>query len=54
MYWALSANTDGHGIVPDGFDLKIAGDAQFPCTVLLCTPVLVVLGCHYGQFTANL
>jgi len=28
-------NADGHGIVRDGFDLKIAGDAQFPCTVLL-------------------
>ena len=50
----LVHNADGHGIVPDGFDLKIACDAQFPCTVLLCTPVLVVLGCHYGQFTANL
>jgi hypothetical protein len=31
----ILANADGHGIVPDGFDLKIAGGAQFPCTVLL-------------------
>ena len=29
------ANADGHGIVPDGFDLKIAVDAKFLCTVLL-------------------
>ena len=27
--------SDGHGIVTDGFDLEIRGDAQFPCTVLL-------------------
>jgi hypothetical protein len=33
---AVSFNADGHGIVPDGFDLKIAVDTQFPCTVLLC------------------
>lgn len=33
--YLLRANADGHGIVPDGFDLKIAGSAQFPCTVLL-------------------
>ena len=30
----LAVNADSHGIVPDDFDLKIAGDAQFPCTVL--------------------
>jgi len=29
-------NADDHGIVPGGFDLKIAGDAQFLWIVLLC------------------
>jgi len=32
--FALAHNADGHGIVPDGFQLKIEGGAQFPCTVL--------------------
>lgn len=31
----MPADADGHGVVPDGFDLKIAVDAQFPCNVLL-------------------
>ena len=32
-----AANADGHGIVPDGFVLKISVGAQFPCTVLLAS-----------------
>ena len=41
-------NADGHGIVPDGFHLKIVGGAQFPCTVLLCSfgvrnPILPII-----------
>lgn len=29
-------NADGHGIVAVGFNLELSGDAQYPCTVLLC------------------
>ena len=36
MVWPT--NADGHGIVPDGFELKIAGDAQFPCTDFVIWP----------------
>lgn len=35
----VSHNADSHGIVPDGFEMKIAGYAQFPCTVLLAVCV---------------
>ena len=30
-----SDNADDHGIVTDGLHLKIRGDTQFPCIVLL-------------------
>lgn len=32
---SLWHNAEGYGIVADGIDLKIRGDAQFPCTALL-------------------
>jgi hypothetical protein len=34
---AVKFNADDHGIVTDGFDLKIAGDTQFPCIILLAS-----------------
>lgn len=43
---AIISDQDGrnganHGIVLDGFDLKIAGGAQVLCTVLLCWPISI-------------
>ncbi|MFY9251977.1 MAG: hypothetical protein WAO83_00880, partial [Fuerstiella sp.] len=43
---SLVANAKDHGIVTIGFDLKIAGDAQFPCILLLASPYRRRGGCE--------
>lgn len=49
IHGELAQNAEDHGIVTDDFQLKIAGDTQFPCILLLAHD-----GCVSGKYCFNL